>query len=78
MPTTKISYVRGIKTQKYEAVLPGKQAESIVSRIGPFRYKRGYLAEFEQVVSMLVPGSSSDQFESALCELGNMLGFEGS
>lgn len=67
-----------VKTIRYEPVLPGKQAESIVNKIGPFRYRRGYLAEFEEVVSLLVPGSSSDQFESALAELGCMLGFEGS
>ena len=67
-----------VKAQKYEVVLPGQQAESIVSKIGPFRFKRGYIAEFEEVVSLLTPDSSSDQFESSLCELGSMLGFEAS
>jgi len=66
------------KDQKWELVLPGKQAESIVSRIGPFRFKRGYIAEFEEIVALLVPESSSNQFESALSELGSILGFEAS
>ncbi len=66
------------KSQKCEVVLPGKQAEAIVRRIGPFRFKKGYLAEFEETVSKLVPGSSADQFEAALSELGSILGFEGS
>jgi replicative superfamily II helicase len=66
------------KDQKWELVLPGKQAESIVGRIGPFRFKRGYIAEFEETVSLLVPQSSSNQFESALSELGSILGFEAS
>ncbi len=36
------------------------------------------MAEFENTVALLVPESSSDQFESALCELGAILGFESS
>lgn len=67
-----------VKDQRWEIRFPGKQAESIVSRIGPFRFKKGYIAEFEEKVSFLIPQSSSDQFESALCELGSMLGFESS
>ncbi len=61
-----------------EPVLPGKQAEAIVARVGPFRFKKGYVAEFEQLVSLLVPEASSDQFEAALAELGLILGFEAS
>lgn len=65
-------------TARVEAILPGPQADSIVKRIGPFRYKRGYIADFDAKVSYLVPTSSSDQFESALCDLGAILGFESS
>lgn len=61
-----------------EVLLPGPQAETIVSRVGSFRFKRGYIAEFENIVSYLVSSSTSDQFESALSELGSMLGFEAS
>ena len=63
-------------TAVVEPTLPGPQAQGIVARIGPFRFKRGYVAEFENVVSFLVPESTANQFEGALCELGNMLGFE--
>jgi hypothetical protein len=49
-----------------------------VKRIGPFRYKRGYIAQFDDNVSLLSPTCSSDQFEAALCELGSTLGFEAS
>jgi replicative superfamily II helicase len=61
---------------RVEVVLPGPQAEAIVKRIGPFRFKRGYIAEFDNTVSFLVASASSNQFESALCELGSILGFE--
>lgn len=67
-----------VKPEKYEAVLPGKQADAIVARIGPFRFKKGYIAEFEETVAFLAPEASSDQFESALSELGSILGFEAS
>jgi replicative superfamily II helicase len=63
---------------KVQVVLPDPQAQSIVRRLKPFRYKRGYIAEFENFVSLLTPSSSSDQFEFALAELGATLGFESS
>jgi replicative superfamily II helicase len=63
---------------KVEPVLPGPQADAIVKRIGPFRFKRGYIAEFDSTVSFLVPTSSADQFECALSDLGSILGFEAS
>jgi len=61
---------------RVEPILPGPQADAIVKRIGPFRFKRGYIAEFDTTASFLVPTSSADQFESALCDLGSILGFE--
>lgn len=54
---------------------PGKQAEAIVARITSFRFRRGYIADFDEEVSHLVPEASSNQFEQALAELGSMLGF---
>jgi len=62
--------------QKVQVILPGAQAQSIVKRLKPFRFKRGYISEFENFVSFLTPNSSSDQFESAMLELGVTLGFE--
>jgi hypothetical protein len=61
---------------KVEIVLPGSQAEAMVKQLKPFRYKRGYVAQFEEAVALLVPNSSSGQFEQAMADLGTMLGFE--
>ena len=55
--------------------VPGKQAEAIVARIADFRARRGYIAEFDEVVAHLVPEASANQFEQALETLGIMLGF---
>ena len=54
---------------------PGKQAEAIVDGIDSFRVRRGYIAEFDEVISHLVPESSANQFEQALADFGSMLGF---
>jgi replicative superfamily II helicase len=55
--------------------VPGRQAEAIVARIDEFGARRGYIAEFDEVVSHLVPEASANQFEQALADLGSMLGF---
>lgn len=54
---------------------PGKQAESIASRVAQYHLRRGFLAEFDSTVSQLTKDASSNQFEDALMKLGNMLGF---
>jgi len=54
---------------------PSKQAVAIVDQIIGFIPRRGYIAEFDEVVSHLVPESSSNQFEASLEAFGNMLGF---
>lgn len=54
---------------------PGRQAEAIVSGIDEFGARRGYVAQFDEAVSHLVPEASSNQFEQALADLGSMLGF---
>lgn len=59
-----------------QVVLPGAQARAMVKQLKPFRYKRGYLAEFEERVAFLTPSSSASQFEEAMMQLGSMLGFE--
>jgi replicative superfamily II helicase len=59
-----------------EIVLPGPQAAAMVKQLKPFRHKRGYIAEFEETVALLVPTSNAAQFEQALAHLGTMLGFE--
>ncbi|HJT58401.1 MAG TPA: helicase C-terminal domain-containing protein, partial [Ktedonobacteraceae bacterium] len=55
--------------------VPSKQAEAIVERIDHYTPRRGYMAEFERVVSHLVSTASAPQFEQALADLGSMLGF---
>lgn len=54
---------------------PSPQAEAIVTKIDKYQPRRGYISEFEDVVSLLVPSASSNQFEQALADLGSMLGF---
>ncbi len=54
---------------------PSPQAEAMVDKIDEHWPRRGYLNEFEAVVSLLVPSASSNQFEQALADLGSMLGF---
>ena len=54
---------------------PTKQTGRIADYLEGFVLKQGALAEFEQVVSDLVPSASSNQFEEALKNLGQMLGF---
>jgi hypothetical protein len=54
---------------------PGPQAEAIVARIEEFGTRRGYVAEFDEVVSHLVREASSNQFEQSLADLGAILGF---
>jgi hypothetical protein len=56
-------------------VAPSEQAEAIVAGIDHFGSRRGYIAEFDEVISHLVPEASSNQFEQALADLGSMLGF---
>ncbi len=54
---------------------PSKQAVAIVEEIHRFNPKRGFIAEFDEIVSHLTPESTSNQFEASLESLGNMLGF---
>ncbi|MDR3719105.1 MAG: DEAD/DEAH box helicase family protein [Bryobacteraceae bacterium] len=61
---------------KVQIVLPGSQAKAMVEQLKPFRYKRGYVAQLEETVALLVANSSAGQFEEAMANLGTMLGFE--
>ena len=55
--------------------VPTKQTGRIADYLEGFELKQGPLAEFEKIVSNLVPAASSNQFEEALKKLGHMLGF---
>lgn len=50
------------------------QSAAIVKQISYFRNRRGYLKDFENVVSYLQPNSSANQFEKALCDFAKMIG----
>lgn len=54
--------------------LVGPQGKAIVDRIIAFRYRTGYIQEFDEVVSFLNPDASSNQFEEALKTFGEMIG----
>ena len=54
---------------------PGKQAHVIVSQIIYYRTRKGHLSKFDEMITHLVPEASSNQFEQALADLGNFLGF---
>ena len=57
---------------------PGAQAKAIVVSILAYRFRKGYLAEFDSLVANLHPDASANQFEQALANLGRMLGFAAS
>lgn len=58
-------------------VLPGPQAQAMVEHLKQFKNRRGCLADFDELVSHLVREASSNQFEQALAELAEVLGFVG-
>jgi replicative superfamily II helicase len=61
--------------QQPEAVkLPGAQSVNVLRQLKPYRFRKAFLADFEETVARLVPESSSDQFESALERLGTYIG----
>ncbi len=56
-------------------VSPTKQSENIVNLLSRYEMKKGIVARFEEVAELLVPQSSSNQFEESMKSLGMMLGF---
>jgi tetratricopeptide (TPR) repeat protein len=57
---------------------PGAQAKAIVVSIQAYRFRKGYLSEFDHLVANLTAEASANQFEQALANLGRMLGFSAS
>lgn len=55
--------------------IPGIQAEAISKEIFAYKYRLGYIAKFDEVVSLLNHSVSSNQFEQSFSDLGHMLGF---
>lgn len=67
---------RPLNEQKYLPVAqPGAQAQAIVAGLKAFRSKRGFLADFDQMTSLLTATATSNQFEESLAKLGTVLGF---
>lgn len=55
---------------------PGKQSLEIVKSLKDYKERRGYLLEFDQILSGLNATASSNQFEESLRKLGIILGFQ--
>lgn len=54
--------------------IPGAQGAAIASQLRGYRMRRGLLQRFELVASKLNPNASSNQFEQALADLGELIG----
>lgn len=54
-----------------------KQVEKIVGTISDYFPRKGLLATYEEIITLLVPESTSNQFEESLMKLGELLGFTG-
>lgn len=54
---------------------PNDQSRAIAGKLAEYRVRRGFLREFEETVAILTPAASANQFEQALADLGEMLGF---
>ena len=54
--------------------LPGDQEHAIVSQIGEYHIRRGFLKKFDEAASYLHHRASSNQFEQALADLAVMIG----
>lgn len=63
------------ETQYTPLFHPTRQAESFTAYIDEFAFARGALADFEKIADHLVPSATSGQFEEALKNLGDVLGF---
>lgn len=62
--------------ERYESITTaGNQVENILGQIARFAVPKGHLEDFEDAVSYLTPGASSNQLEDALRRLGTLLGF---
>ena len=55
--------------------IPSQQSKAIVDCLYEYYPRRGFISNFEEVVSHLVPEASTNQFEQALADLGILLGF---
>jgi replicative superfamily II helicase len=54
---------------------PTRQMERIADYIDGFALRKGALIHFEELAAQLIPTATSNQFEEALKDLGNIIGF---
>lgn len=54
--------------------VPGSQATAIIEQLNQYRFRRGFLNQFEDVCSNLNSNSSANQFEKSLADLANLIG----
>ena len=54
----------------------GKQSAAIVARLLDYGLRGAMVADFDEAVAELVPAASAGQYEEALANLGDWLGFE--
>ncbi len=54
---------------------PGEQSQAIATYLSSYRVRRGFLQDFEEAVALLVASASANQFEQALADFGQMIGF---
>lgn len=55
---------------------PGKQSSTIVKRLREYDQRAAMLADFDEIMSDLVPEASPSRYEEALANLGACLGFD--
>lgn len=55
--------------------IPSQQAREMTDNLLRYNPRRGFLSDFENIVSNLYPKASPNQFEEALAKLGTLLGF---
>ncbi len=56
--------------------IESEQSKKIINTISEYQPKKGLLTHFEELTSKLVPESTSNQFEEAMKQLGELLGFK--
>lgn len=64
-----------VKPAYVPLTVPGSQATTIVDNIGDYRNRRSLLKKIENIAAYLTPNATSNQFEQALADLGEVIGF---
>ena len=54
---------------------PGVQAKAIIGQLAKYRLRRGIMQSYDEVISYLNRNASANQFEQALADIADMIGF---